>query len=146
MSLPTVRGPNADCGTGRLARRAATALILARRSPPRDLRRVSGRPPGAPGADPRGAWRPPLRDDRDDAATIALLIDAEVYPEIEPGLALHTLDWNIAGHDVVIATAAGGTPEEIKAWITGQYAADCEGFARIGEIDGFVSRPGATCA
>ena len=52
---------------------------------------------------------------------IALLVDNEVYPAITTQLNQYISDLQSETYSIWLQTITGGTPEEIKTWITNRY-------------------------
>jgi len=67
-------------------------------------------------------------------ASLGILVDADLYASIQPGLTQYTADLTDAGYGVTIEAISGGTNEEIKAWVAQRYAEGCEGVVFIGDI------------
>ena len=65
---------------------------------------------------------------------ISILIDADLYSEITPGLTQYISDLQSEGYSVFTQTISGGTPEEIKSWIVERYALACSSFVLVGDI------------
>jgi hypothetical protein len=66
--------------------------------------------------------------------TYALLVNTTLYPSIETSLTQYLDDLSWEGYTVFVQTVSGGTPEDIKAWVKGQYGAGASGVLFIGDI------------
>jgi len=65
---------------------------------------------------------------------VSLLVDAVLYPSITTGLDQYVADLASEGYSVFVQTVSGGTPADIKAWVSGRYAAGDSGVVFIGDI------------
>lgn len=65
---------------------------------------------------------------------IAILVDETLYPQIEISLNRYVRDLVDEGCYVIVHTVTGGSPEEIKNWITTQYNDGFSGFVMVGDI------------
>ena len=65
---------------------------------------------------------------------ISLLIDSALYPRITTGINQYVADLESEESSVFIETVSGGTPKEIKDWITQRYNSGCKSFVLIGDI------------
>lgn len=68
------------------------------------------------------------------SAIISILVDDGLYPSILTALNQYTADLASEGYSVFTETVSGGTPEEIKAWVQGRYAAGSDGIVFVGDI------------
>ncbi len=66
--------------------------------------------------------------------TISILVDEDLYPKIATGIEQYIADLKAEGYSVFLQTISGGTPEEIKEWITERYNFGSEGIILIGDI------------
>lgn len=66
--------------------------------------------------------------------SLAILINASLYPKIEANVEQYVADLQNEGYSVYLQTVAGGTPGEIKAWIKERYKEGCNGVIFIGDI------------
>lgn len=81
------------------------------------------------------ASQPVGRGPRDgESASIAVLVDAVLFPSITTGLNQYTADLTAEGYSIFLQTVAGGTPAQIKAWVAERYAAGCRGVVFMGDI------------
>ena len=67
-------------------------------------------------------------------ASIAILIDGLLYPDITASLTQYVADLTSEGYTVHVETVGGGTAAEIKDWIQDRYAAGCTGIIFVGDI------------
>jgi len=65
---------------------------------------------------------------------ISILVDTDLYPQITTQLLQYIDDLENEGYTVVLDTVSGGTPEEIKLWVTDQYNMGSQGMVFIGDI------------
>lgn len=65
---------------------------------------------------------------------INLLINKDLYPQIEPSISQYISDIELLGYSPEIHTIAGGAPEIIKQWIKTKYNAGSIGIVMIGDI------------
>jgi hypothetical protein len=65
---------------------------------------------------------------------VSVLIDEDLYPSISGTLDQYQQSLNQEGYWVRMATVSGGSPEEIKTWIQGEYILGSEGVVLIGDI------------
>ena len=82
---------------------------------------------------PNRLYSPATGSDR-AAAGISILVDSSLYPSITTKLNEYAADLTAQGYSVFIDTVSGGTPEDIKAWVQGRYAAGSEGVVFVGDI------------
>jgi hypothetical protein len=68
------------------------------------------------------------------SSAISILVDETLYPSIATNLAAYETDLTLDGYTVYTETVSGGTPENIKAWVQGRYAAGSDGVLFIGDI------------
>ena len=66
--------------------------------------------------------------------SFSILIDETLYSEIEQSIIQYVSDIELEGYIVFIQTISGGTPAEIKNWVTNQYNFGSEGVLFIGDI------------
>ena len=57
-----------------------------------------------------------------------------MYPLIEASLDRYITDLEAEGTTVYVGTVSGGSPQEIKDWVTDRYDAGSQGFVFIGDI------------
>ena len=69
-----------------------------------------------------------------DEPTLSILVDEDLYPEIETSLMQYITDVEIEGHFIFLETVSGGTPEEIKSWINEQNNLGSKGIVLIGDV------------
>ncbi len=67
-------------------------------------------------------------------ATLAILTDSALAPNINAALNNYVANLNATGYTVMTDTVSGGTPADIKSWIQSQYAAGANGILLIGDI------------
>ena len=65
---------------------------------------------------------------------ISILVDQKLYPKITQALNEYVEDLQGEGYMVILQAISGGTPEEIKEWVTDRFNAGCECFVFIGDI------------
>lgn len=68
------------------------------------------------------------------ADALAILVDADLYPDVAPALSSYVARLTAAGHQVQLATVSGGTPAQIKAWIRQRWAQGAHGILLVGDI------------
>ena len=68
------------------------------------------------------------------AVPISILVDDDLYGDITAAVSQYILDLELEEHSVFLETVSGGTPEEIKDWITQRYNSGCQSFVFIGDI------------
>lgn len=66
--------------------------------------------------------------------TLSILVDENLYSEIESNLNQYISDVELEDHSVFLQTVSGGTPEEIKAWIIECNNSGSKGIVLIGDI------------
>jgi len=66
--------------------------------------------------------------------TLSILVDENLYLEIESNLNQYISDIQLEGHVVYLQTVSGGTPEEIKSWIIQCNNMGSKGVVLIGDI------------
>ena len=66
--------------------------------------------------------------------SISILVDAGLYLKITVALNQYIDDLDAEGHPVFLQTVSGGTPEEIKEWITQRYNLGSTGIVLVGDI------------
>jgi len=71
---------------------------------------------------------------RGGAAMLSLLVDAGIYPDIEPALNAYVTDLTGEGYGVYVETVSGGTPAEIRAWVRQRHDAGCDLVLFVGDI------------
>ncbi len=64
----------------------------------------------------------------------AILVDHTLYPDIQPALTTYLNDLTREGYQPYLDTITGGTPADIKAWVTARYAQGARGALFIGDI------------
>ena len=64
----------------------------------------------------------------------AILVDTTLYPDIEASLTRYLTDLTREGYQTYLDTATGGTPEDIKTWVTDRYQHGARGAVFIGDI------------
>ncbi len=64
----------------------------------------------------------------------SILVDAALYPYILTALNQYITDIEAEGYKVEVSTVSGGTPQDIKNWVTGRYNEGSEGFIFIGDV------------
>jgi hypothetical protein len=69
-----------------------------------------------------------------DGGLLSLLVDADLYPQITLSINQYITDLELEGYTIILYTVSGGTPEEIKSWITEQYTNGSTGIVLIGDI------------
>jgi hypothetical protein len=65
---------------------------------------------------------------------VSVLVDEELFSGIYSSLDRYVKDLRQQGTAVRVATVDGGSPEEIKEWIRGEYDRGCGGVLMIGDI------------
>jgi len=73
-----------------------------------------------------GAWR--------QGTKFCAIVNSTLYDSIQADLDLYFLDITGEGYDVEVYTTAGGTPEDLRAFLQGRYAAGMEGCVLIGDL------------
>ena len=68
------------------------------------------------------------------ADSVSILIDDDLYGDITAAVSQYIFDLELEEHSVFLETVSGGTPEEIKDWITQRYNSGCQSFVFIGDI------------
>jgi hypothetical protein len=66
--------------------------------------------------------------------TYAVLVTDSLYPSIQPAVTQYLADVNREGYQTYLGTVTGGTPEQIKAWVTDRYHEGARGVLFIGDI------------
>ena len=67
-------------------------------------------------------------------ADISVLVDSDLYGAIAIDLDQYVADMETDGHTVFLQTISGGTPEQIKSWVSSRYDAGSDGIVFIGDI------------
>jgi len=67
-------------------------------------------------------------------ADISVLVDSDLYAAITADLDQYVADIETEGRTVFIQTISGGTPEQIKSWVSLRYDAGSDGIVFIGDI------------
>ncbi|OYT29000.1 hypothetical protein B6U98_03580 [Thermoplasmatales archaeon ex4572_165] len=69
-------------------------------------------------------------------SNISILVDQELYPDILDDLHqyIEDLEHEKEGNTVYVETVQGGTPEEVKNWVSARYYDNCDGIVFIGDI------------
>ena len=65
---------------------------------------------------------------------LSILIDAELYPGISEAIERYVNDLEHQEYVVRAATVSGGTAEEIKSWIQGEYDRGSSGIVMVGDV------------
>ncbi|HEC75927.1 MAG TPA: hypothetical protein ENI33_01550 [Thermoplasmatales archaeon] len=66
--------------------------------------------------------------------SISILIDENIYDEIEDVIKKYISDLENEGYSVFLQSVYGGTPEEIKEWVRERYEKGSEGIVFVGDI------------
>jgi len=66
--------------------------------------------------------------------SFSILVDTDLYPEIEQSINQYIADIELEGHTVFLQTVTGGTPEEIKEWIIERNDSGSDGILLVGDI------------
>lgn len=66
--------------------------------------------------------------------SFSILIDEDLYPEIEQSIRQYIEDIELEGHTVFLQIVSGGTPDEIKDWVTERYDSGSKGILFVGDI------------
>jgi len=69
-----------------------------------------------------------------DISNISILVDGDLFPEIQDALDLYIADLLYEGYVVFMETVDGGTPEEIKNWVRQRYLTGSQGVVFVGDI------------
>ena len=66
--------------------------------------------------------------------SISILVDNRLYMKIKTSINEYIQDLNDEGYSIFLDSVAGGSPEEIKAWVKDRYNLGCTGIVFIGDI------------
>jgi hypothetical protein len=66
--------------------------------------------------------------------TLAILVCEDIYLQITTALDQYISDVDLEGYTVFLQTVSGGTPEDIKTWITARYHEGVCGILLIGDV------------
>jgi len=67
-------------------------------------------------------------------ADIAILIDATLYSQVTTSLSQYITDLEGDGLSVEVSTVSGGSPQDIKNWVTALFSEGTGGFVFVGDI------------
>ncbi len=65
---------------------------------------------------------------------ISILVDEVLYPQVIDKLNQYVTDLESEGYTIHVSTISGGSPQEIKDWMTLRYSDGSEGFVFVGDI------------
>ncbi len=65
---------------------------------------------------------------------LTILVESELYPQIEPSLAAYIADLEAEGHSVILVSLSGGSPGEVRNFVQGRYADGGTGVLLVGDI------------
>lgn len=67
-------------------------------------------------------------------SSLAILVEESIYAAIQPSLTQYINDLISEDYEVFLQQVSGGSPEDIKVWITERYDAGSKGILLIGDI------------
>ncbi len=69
-----------------------------------------------------------------DGSDILICVNQSLYPQIQTSLDQYTADLTAEGYTVTAYTTEGGTPEDFRSFLQGQYGAGMDGCLLIGDL------------